>query len=71
MKGFRNGVSIFLSTGYCIGSVIAIFLNTILPADAAVVTSGGVAYTKTNGLASGALSMATAGSPGPEEIEGI
>lgn len=33
MKGFRNGVSIFLSTGYCIGSVIAIFLNIILPED--------------------------------------
>ncbi|KAL7540654.1 hypothetical protein ACHAXR_012734 [Thalassiosira sp. AJA248-18] len=33
MKGFRNGVSIFLSTGYCIGSVIAIFLNLILPED--------------------------------------
>lgn len=34
MKGFRNGVSIFLSTGYCIGSVIAIILNAILPEDA-------------------------------------
>lgn len=33
MKGFRNGVSIFLSTGYCIGSVIAIVLNFILPED--------------------------------------
>lgn len=33
MKGFRNGVSIFLSTGYCIGSVIAILLNLILPED--------------------------------------
>jgi len=33
MKGFRNGVSIFLSTGYCIGSVIAIILNLILPQD--------------------------------------
>lgn len=36
MKGLRNGVSIFLSTGYCIGSVTAIFLNTILPCDAGV-----------------------------------
>ena len=34
MKGLRNAVSIFLSTGYCIGSVIAIFLNLILPSDA-------------------------------------
>ena len=33
MKGFRNGVSIFLSTGYCIGSVIAIIVNLILPKD--------------------------------------
>jgi uracil-xanthine permease len=33
LKGFRNGVSIFLSTGYCIGSVIAIVLNAILPED--------------------------------------
>lgn len=33
MKGVRNGVSIFLSTGYCIGSVIAIVLNGILPGD--------------------------------------
>lgn len=33
LKGFRNGVSIFLSTGYCIGSVIAIILNMILPDD--------------------------------------
>ena len=32
-KGIRNGVSIFLSTGYCVGTVIAIFLNLILPAD--------------------------------------
>lgn len=33
MKGLRNGVSIFLSTGYCIGSVTAMVLNTILPCD--------------------------------------
>ena len=33
LKGFRNGVSIFLSTGYCIGSIIAIILNLILPCD--------------------------------------
>lgn len=33
MKGLRNGVSIFLSTGYCIGSVAAMVLNTILPCD--------------------------------------
>jgi len=33
MKGVRNGVSILLSTGYCIGSLIAILLNGILPED--------------------------------------
>jgi NCS2 family nucleobase:cation symporter-2 len=32
-KGIRDGVSIFLSTGYCVGTVIAMFLNLILPAD--------------------------------------
>ncbi|KAL7537759.1 hypothetical protein ACHAWF_005889 [Thalassiosira exigua] len=35
VKGVRNGVSIFLSTGYCIGSIIAILLNAILPEDPA------------------------------------
>lgn len=34
MKGVRNGVSIFLSTGYCIGTVMAMLLNAILPDDA-------------------------------------
>jgi xanthine/uracil permease len=33
MKGLRNGVSIFLSTGYCVGSVAAMMLNGILPSD--------------------------------------
>ena len=33
MKGVRNGVVIFLSTGYCIGTVTAMLLNTILPSD--------------------------------------
>jgi len=36
MKGLRNGVSIFLSTGYCIGTVIAMLLNAVLPEDAGV-----------------------------------
>ena len=31
LKGVRNGVSLFLSTGYCVGSATAMFLNTILP----------------------------------------
>jgi len=35
-KGVRNGISIFLSTGYCVGTVIAMLLNAILPEDAAV-----------------------------------
>ena len=30
LKGIRNGVSIFLSTGYCIGTVMAMVLNVIL-----------------------------------------
>lgn len=33
MKGLRNAVSIFLSTGYCVGSIVAIILNAILPED--------------------------------------
>ena len=36
MKGLRNGVSIFLSTGYCIGSAAAMFLNAILPCDSGI-----------------------------------
>mmetsp|Transcript_26382 Transcript_26382/g.43370 ORF Transcript_26382/g.43370 Transcript_26382/m.43370 type:complete len:462 (-) Transcript_26382:231-1616(-) len=36
MQGVRNGVSIFLSTGYCVGTVIAMLLNGILPADAPI-----------------------------------
>jgi xanthine/uracil permease len=35
MKGVRNGVSIFLSTGYCVGPIIAILLNLILPEEIA------------------------------------
>jgi len=33
-KGLRNGISIFLSTGYCVGTVVAMLLNFILPEDA-------------------------------------
>jgi xanthine/uracil permease len=33
MKGLRNGLSIFLSTGYCGGSVAAMILHGILPSD--------------------------------------
>jgi uric acid-xanthine permease len=36
MKGLRNGVSIFLSHGYCVGTVVAMVLNTILPEDVGV-----------------------------------
>jgi uric acid-xanthine permease len=36
MKGLRNGVSIFLSTGYCVGTIVAMFLNAILPTDPGV-----------------------------------
>lgn len=38
MKGLRNGVVIFLSTGYCIGTVTAMLLNAIIPSDAEVIT---------------------------------
>mmetsp|Transcript_33222 Transcript_33222/g.48777 ORF Transcript_33222/g.48777 Transcript_33222/m.48777 type:complete len:583 (-) Transcript_33222:111-1859(-) len=34
LKGVRDGVSIFLSTGYCVGTVVAMLLNSILPEDA-------------------------------------
>jgi xanthine/uracil permease len=40
MKGVRNGASIFLSTGYCVGTVVAMFLNFLLPEDAGVNMSG-------------------------------
>jgi NCS2 family nucleobase:cation symporter-2 len=40
LKGVRNGVSIFLSTGYCVGTVIAIILNFALPKDAGVLMPG-------------------------------
>lgn len=33
VKGVRNGISIFLSTGYCVGTVIAMILNKVLPED--------------------------------------
>ena len=36
VKGVRNAVSIFLSTGYCVGTVVAMLLNFILPADAEI-----------------------------------
>jgi uric acid-xanthine permease len=36
LKGVRDGVSIFLSTGYCVGTVVAMILNLILPEDAGV-----------------------------------
>jgi uric acid-xanthine permease len=36
LKGIRNGVSIFLSTGYCVGTVIAMLLNFLLPEDSGV-----------------------------------
>ena len=38
MKGLRNGVSIFLSTGYCVGTMTAMLLNFILPEDPGVAT---------------------------------
>eukprot|EP00980_Cylindrotheca_fusiformis_P030036 scaffold24233_cov117-Cylindrotheca_fusiformis.AAC.3 len=37
LKGVRNGVSIFLSTGYCVGTVVAMILNGILPDDPEIV----------------------------------
>lgn len=35
-KGLRNGLSIFLSTGYCVGTVVAMLLNFVLPEDTGV-----------------------------------
>lgn len=37
LQGVRNGVLIFLSTGYCVGTVVAMLLNFILPTDAIVI----------------------------------
>lgn len=36
LKGIRNGVAIFLSTGYCVGTVVAMLLNAILPQDSQI-----------------------------------
>lgn len=36
VRGVRNGTSIFLSTGYCVGTVFAMVLNAILPEDAPI-----------------------------------
>jgi hypothetical protein len=36
MKGLRNGISIFLSSGYCVGTVVAMILSAILPEDVGV-----------------------------------
>jgi NCS2 family nucleobase:cation symporter-2 len=36
-KGVRNAISIFMSTGYCVGTVVALLLNAMLPADAEVI----------------------------------
>jgi xanthine/uracil permease len=41
VQGIRNGVSIFLSTGYCVGTVIAMLLNALLPEDAEVAYADG------------------------------
>jgi len=39
-KGVRNGVMLFLGTPYCIGSVLALIMNLILPADMEIVKAG-------------------------------
>jgi len=38
-RSFRNGILIFLSTGYCSGTVIALLLNIILPSDPIIITA--------------------------------
>jgi len=38
-KGIRQGVIIFLSTPYCIGTIVALILNLILPKDMEVIRS--------------------------------
>jgi uric acid-xanthine permease len=37
MQGLRNGVAIFLSTGYCVGTIVAMLLNFILPNDGEII----------------------------------
>ena len=37
-KNIRNGVSIFLSTGYCIGTTTAMLLNLVIPEDVPVIS---------------------------------
>jgi len=37
-QGLRNGIMLFLGTPYCIGSVLALLMNLILPADMEIVT---------------------------------
>eukprot|EP00931_Biecheleriopsis_adriatica_P030501 TRINITY_DN17989_c0_g1_i4.p1 TRINITY_DN17989_c0_g1~~TRINITY_DN17989_c0_g1_i4.p1 ORF type:complete len:605 (-),score=111.75 TRINITY_DN17989_c0_g1_i4:47-1861(-) len=44
-KGLRNGIMMFLGTPYCIGSVLAMLMNLILPADMEVVTGDSVQET--------------------------
>jgi uracil-xanthine permease len=46
-KGLRNALSIFMSTGYCVGTVIALLLNGILPADSEVLRSGAAGGSET------------------------
>jgi xanthine/uracil permease len=40
MKGLRNGASIFASTGYCVGTVVAMILNAVLPDEVGVEMPG-------------------------------
>jgi len=37
-KGLRNAIMLFLGTPYCVGSVLALLMNLILPADMEIVT---------------------------------
>lgn len=47
-KGLRDGVSIFLSTGYCVGPVLAVLLNSILPTDSEVFSKESLAVAEKN-----------------------
>lgn len=52
LKGLRNGISIFLSTGYCVGTVVAMLLNMILPQDAQVIKTGDTHFDETEDVTS-------------------
>ena len=41
VKGLHDGIILILDTGFCIGAVVAIILNLLLPVESPMVSSGG------------------------------